>query len=172
MYLQSKNLNKPLSHSSPPECQSLNNFFPAISYCFSKCCYSWHHFRYCLCCCCCCSVDKSCPTLCDPMNHSIPGLLSLTVFRSLLKFMSIESVIPSNHLILYLSLLLLPSIFPTIRVFSIEMVHLIKQPKFWSFSTSPSNEYLGWFPLGLTCLISLLSKGLSRVFFSITIQKH
>ena len=106
------------------------------------------------------------------MNHNTPGLLSLTISWSLLKFMSIESVIPSDHLILCLPLLLLPLIFPTIRVFSIELAHLIKWPKFWSFSISPSNEYLGWIPLGLTGSISLLSKGLSRVFFSITIQKH
>ena len=135
----------------------------------------WKRMDTCVCMaeslCCCCSVSKSCPTLCDPMNHSTPGLLFLTISRSLLKFMSIESVIPSDHLILCLPLLLLPSIFPTIRVFSIELAHLIKWPKFWSFSISPFHEYLGWFPLGLTGLI-LLSKGLSRVFSSTTIQKH
>ena len=87
--------------------------------------------------------------------------------------MSIESGMPSNHLILYHPLLLLPSIFPSIRVFSNESTLQIRWPKYWSFnfSISPSNEY-SEFPLGLTDLISLLSKGLSRVFFSTTVQKH
>ena len=71
-------------------------------------------------------------------------------------------------------LLLLPSIFPSIRVFSSEPVLCIGWPKYWSFnfSISPSNEYSGWCLLGLTGLISLLSKGLSRVFSSTRIQKH
>ena len=71
------------------------------------------------------------------------------------------------------SLLLLPSIFPSIRVFSNESVLRIRGPKYWSFSfsISPSNEYSGWFPLRLTGLI-LLSKGLSRVFSSTTIGKQ
>ena len=69
--------------------------------------------------------------------------LSITNSRSLLKLMSIKSVIPSNHLILCHPLLLLPSIFPSIRVFSIESVLRIRWPKYWSFSfsISPSNEY-------------------------------
>ena len=81
-------------------------------------------------------------------------------------FMSIESVMLSNHFILDGHLLLLPSIFPSIRVFSNELALHILWPKYWSFSfnSSPSSEYSGWFPLGLTCLISLLSKGFSRVF--------
>ena len=58
---------------------------------------------------CCCSVTKSCPTLCYPMDCSTAGFLSLTIFRSLLKLMSIESVMPSNHLVLCRPLLLLPS---------------------------------------------------------------
>ena len=85
------------------------------------------------------SVVQSCPTLCDPMDCSIPGSWSL--FR----LMSIESVMPSNHLILCHPLLLLPSIFPSIRVFSSESVLHIKWPKYWSFSfsMSPFNEYSG-----------------------------
>ena len=67
--------------------------------------------------------------------------LSITSSWSLLKLMFIESVIPSNHLILYRHLLLLPSIFPNIRVFSNESVLHIRWPKYWSFSISPSNEY-------------------------------
>ena len=71
--------------------------------------------------------------------------LSITISQSLLKLISIESVMPSNHLILYSPLLLLPSIFPSIRVFSNESVHYIRWSKYWSFSLSisPSNEYSG-----------------------------
>ena len=67
--------------------------------------------------------------------------LSIIISQSSLKLMSIESVIPSKHLILCCSLLLPPSIFPSIRVFSSESAHLIRWPKYWSFSISPSNEY-------------------------------
>ena len=80
--------------------------------------------------------------------------LSFTISQSLLKLMSIESVMPSNHLILCCSLLLLPSIFPSIRVFSNESALYIRWSKYWSFSISPSGEYLGlisfridWFDL-------------------------
>ena len=92
--------------------------------------------------------------------------LSFTVSQNLLKLMSIETVMPSNHLTLCHRLLLLPSNFPSIRVFSNESVLHITWPHYrsFSFSISPSNEYQGWFPLELTGLISLLSKELSRVF--------
>ena len=82
--------------------------------------------------------------LCDPMDCSQTSL-SITNSQSLLRFMSIESVKPSNHLILCCPLLLLPSIFPSIRVFSNEAVFHIRWPKYWSFSfsISPSNEYSG-----------------------------
>ena len=102
------------------------------------------------------SIAQSCLTLCDPMDCSTPGLLSITNFQSLLKLMSIEWVMPSNHLILCRPLLLSPSIFPTIRVFSNESVLHIRWPQCWSFSfsISPSNEYSGlissrmdWFDL-------------------------
>ena len=88
--------------------------------------------------------------------------------------MPIKSVMPSNHLILCRSLLLLPSLFPSIRVFSNESALHIRWPKYWrfSFSISPSNEYSGLIPLGSTDLISLKSKGLSRVFSNTTVQKH
>ena len=91
--------------------------------------------------------------------------LSITNFWSLLKLMSNESVMPSNHLVLC-HLLLLPSIFPSIRVFSKESVLHI------SFSISPSNEYSGLISLGWTGWISLQSKGRSRVFSNTTVQKH
>ena len=89
----------------------------------------------------CCSVAKSCPTICDSMDCSMPASLSFTMSWSLLKFMSIESVMSSNHLILCHALFLLPSIFPSIRVFSNESVLHIRWPKYWSFSISPTNEY-------------------------------
>ena len=113
------------------------------------------------------SRAKSCLTLCDPMEAACQASLSFPVSRSLLKLMSFESVMPSNHLILCCTLLL-PSIFPSIRVFSNESALCIRWPKYWSFSISPSNEYFGW----LTGLISLQYKGLSRVFSSTTVWRH
>ena len=91
------------------------------------------------------SVTQSCPTLCDPMDCSLLGSLSITNSQSLLKLMSIESVMLSNHLILCCPLLLLPSIFPSIKVFSNESDLHIRWPKYWgfSFSISPSSEYSG-----------------------------
>ena len=91
------------------------------------------------------SVAQLCPTLCDPMDCSTPGLPVHHNPRSLLKFMSIQSVMPSNHLVLCRPLLLPPSVFPSIGVFSNESVLHIRWPKYWSFSFSigPSNEYLG-----------------------------
>ena len=91
--------------------------------------------------------------------------LSLSLSQSLPKFMSIESVMPSNHLILCHSFLLLPSVFPSIRVFSNKLALHIRWPKYWSFnfSVSPSKNIQGWFPLGLTSLISLQSEGLSSL---------
>ena len=88
--------------------------------------------------------------------------------------MFIESVMPSNHLILCHPLLLQPSIFSSIRVFSNESALRIRWPKYWSFTfnISPSNEYSGLIPLGWTGWIFLLSKGLSSVFSNTTIQKH
>ena len=88
--------------------------------------------------------------------------------------MSIKSVMPSNHLILCCPLLLLPSIFPSIRGFSSESVLGIRWSKYWnfSFSISHSNVIQDWFPLRLTGWISLQSKGLSRVFSNTTVQKH
>ena len=102
------------------------------------------------------------------------GSLSITNSQSLLKLMSIESVMPSNHLILCHPLLLPPSIFPSIRVFSSESVFRMRWPKYWSFnfSISPSSECLGLISLALTGWISLQSKGLSRVFSNTIIQKH
>ena len=109
-----------------------------------------------------------------PCTAARQASLSITNSQSLPKLMSTESVMPSNHLILCRSPFLLPSVFPSIRVFSNESTVCIRWPKYWNFSFStvlPMNNQ-GWFPLGLTGLISLLSKGLSRVFSSTTVRKH
>ena len=107
-----------------------------------------------------------------PWTVACQAPLSFTVFWSLLKFMSIESVTPSYHLILCCPLLLLPSIFPSIRVFSNESSLWSRQSTEASVSVLPMNVQ-GWFPLALTCLISLLSKGLAKgVFSGTTIWKH
>ena len=108
-----------------------------------------------------------------PWTAAHQASLSITSSCSLTKLMSIESVMPSNHLILCCPLLLLPSMFPSIRIFSNESVLCIRWPKYWSFSFSitPVNTQ-GWFPLGLSGLVSLLSKGLLRVFSSTTVWKY
>ena len=107
-----------------------------------------------------------------PYTAARQASLSIANSQSLLKLISIELVMPSNHLILCHPLLLLPSVFPSIRVFSNESALCIRWPKYWSFSfsISPSMNIQGWFILGLTSLI-LLSKGLSKVLKS-TSQKH
>jgi len=91
------------------------------------------------------SVDQSCPTLCNPVDCSMPGFPVRHQSQRLLKLMSFESVMPSNHLILCHPLLLLPSIFPSTRVFSNESVLRIRWPKYWSpiFNIRPSNEHSG-----------------------------
>ena len=112
-----------------------------------------------------------------PWTAAFQASLSFTISQSLPKLMPIESVKPSNHLVLC-SPLFLPSIFPSIKIFSDELALHIRWPKYWSFSFSfsfsPSNEYSGldWFPLGLSGLISLQSKGLSGVFSSTAVQKY
>ena len=106
-----------------------------------------------------------------PWTAARQASLSIANSQSLLKLMFIESVIPSNHLILCCPLLLPPSVFPTIRVFSNETTLHIIWPKYRSFniSISPSNEYSGL--ISWTGLISLQSKGLSRVFSNTTVSK-
>ena len=109
-----------------------------------------------------------------PWTAALQASLSITNSRSLLKLMSIESVMPSNHLILCSSLFLLPSILPSIRVFSSESVLHIRCPEYWSFSfsISPSNEYSGLISFRIDWFDLLVSKGLSRVFSNTTVQKH
>ena len=101
-----------------------------------------------------------------PCTAACQAPLSFTISLSLLKFMSIESVMLHNHLILCRPLHLLLSIFPSIMVFSSESALCSRWPNYWSFSFSNSlpMNIQGWFPLGLTVLISLQSKELSRLF--------
>ena len=117
-----------------------------------------------------CSVVSDSAT---PWTAAHQASLSFTIYRSLLKLMSIELVMSSNHFVLCCPLLLLPSIFPSIRVYSNESALHIRWPKYWSFSFNISSSSIqDCFPLGLTGWISLHSKGLSRVFSDTTPQKH
>ena len=113
---------------------------------------------------CCCSVAQSCSTLCDPMDCSMLGVPVHHQSWSPPKPMSIVSVMPSNHVILCRPLLLLPSIFPSIRVFSNESALRIRWPKYWSysFSISPSNEHPG--------LISFRTDGLDLLAVQETLK--
>ena len=110
-------------------------------------------------------LNHSCVILCDPLNGSTPGFPVLNYLQRLLKLIRVESVMPSGHLILCSPLLLLPSIFPSIRVFSSESALCIRWPKYWSFSISPSNEYSGlisfridWFDLQMRSLFTVIGK--------------
>ena len=119
-------------------------------------------------------IPQSCPTLCNPMDCSTPGFPVLHHLPELAQthvHWVGDAIQPSCPL---LSPLLLPPILPSIRVFSSELALHIRWPKYWSFnfSISPSNEYSGRFPLVSTSLISLLSKGLSRVSFKPQFKKH
>ena len=124
-----------------------------------------------------CSVGRSCPTLCDPMDCSTSGFPVLHHLPELAQthIHQVGDAIQPSH---PLSSPSPPAFnFPSIRVFSSELALCIRWPKYWSFnfSISPSNEYQGWYPLGLTGLISLQSKGLSRVYspqLNTTVQKH
>ena len=107
------------------------------------------------------SVTQSCPTLCDPMDCSTPGLPVHHQLPEFTQLTSIESVMPSNHLFFCRPLLLLPSIFPSIRVFSNESVRHIRWPKYWSFSfnISPSNEHSGLISFRMDWLDLLVVQG-------------
>ena len=107
-----------------------------------------------------------------PWTAACQASLSITNSQSLLKLMFIRWVMPSNHLILCHPLLFLPSILPSIRVFSSESVLHIRWPKYWSFSFSISPSKENSELISFTGLNSLQSKGLSRVFSNTTDQKH
>ena len=118
---------------------------------------------------------KSYPTLCNPMDCSTPGFPDLHYSWSLLKLVSIESVMPPNHLIFCCPLLFLPSIFPSIRVFSNDLAFCIRWPKYWSFgiSISPSNEYSGLISFRINSFNLLTVQGtLKSPFSNTTVQKH
>ena len=113
---------------------------------------------------CCCSVTQSGSALCDPMDTACQASLSFTISWSLLKLVSIESVMTSNHLIFCHPLLLTPSIFLSIRVFSNESVLHIRWPKYWSFSfsISPSNEHSGLISFRIVWLDLLAVQGILK----------
>ena len=106
-----------------------------------------------------------------PWTATCQASLSITNSQSLLKLMSIESVMPSNHLILCHLLLLLPSIFARIRVFSKESVLRIRWPKYWSFSISPSNEYSGLISLRMDWFDVLAVQGTLKSLFQYNSSK-
>ena len=123
------------------------------------------------------SVQFSCSVMSNSLQphglqHSRPPIHHQ--LRSLLKPMSIESVMPSNHLILCHPLLLLPSIFPNMRVFSNKSALCIRWPKYWSFSfnISPTNEHPGLISFRMDWLDLLAVQGVSRVFSNTIVQKH
>ena len=123
------------------------------------------------------SVQLSCSVMYDstiPWTAVCHASLSITNSWSLLKLTLIKLVMLSNHILLCRPLLLLPSIFPQIKVISKESVLHIRWPKYWSFcfSIRPSTEYSGLISFRIDWLISLQSKGLSRVFSNTTVQKH
>ena len=119
------------------------------------------------------SVPQSC-LFASPWTGAHQASQSITKSRSLLKLMPIESVMPSNHLILCGPLLLLLSMFPSIRVFSNESVLPIRWPKYWSFTFSirHSNEHPGLISFRMGWLDLLAVQGLHRVFSNTTVQKH
>ena len=120
------------------------------------------------------SVAQSCQTLCDQRTAAHQTSLSFTISQSLFKFMSIELVMPFNHLILCHPILLLHSIFPSIRVFSNELTLCIRWPKYWSFSFSirPYNKYSGLIFFRIDWFDLLAVQGTLKNFSSTTIWKH
>ena len=120
------------------------------------------------------SVAQQCLALCNPMDCSMPGFLSITNSWSSLKLMSFESMMPSNRLILCCPFLPLPSIFHSIRVFSAESVLHIKWPKYWSFSfsISPSNEFSGLISVRIDWFHLHVVQGTLKSLSSTTVQKH
>ena len=124
--------------------------------------------------CCCCSVSQLHQMLCDPRDCSMPGLSVSHHLPKFSKFISIVLMIPSSHLILWCPLLLLPSVFPGIRDF-FPMRQLFtsdEQNTGVSASALVLPSVQGWFPLRVIGLMSLLSKGLSRVFSSTIVWRH
>ena len=118
------------------------------------------------------SVAQSCLTLCNPLDCSTSGLLVHHQIPELLKLISTESVMASNHFILCHPLLLLPSIFPSISIFSNELVLHIRWPKYWSFSIISSNEYSGLISFRMDWLELLAVQRTLKSLLQLYIQKH
>ena len=120
------------------------------------------------------SVVQWCPTLCNPMDYSTPGLPVHHQLLESTQLMPFESMMPSNHLILCCPLLLLPSIFPSINIFSNESILCIRWPKYWrfSFSISPSNEYSGLISFRIDWLNLLAVQGTLKSFLQYHSSKH
>ena len=125
---------------------------------------------------CCCFVQSLSYVLLftTPWIAACQASLSFTISWSLLKLMSVESVMPSNYLILCHPLLFLPSIFPRIKVFSSDSAFCIRWPKYWSFSfsISPSNEYSGFFSFRMDWFYLLAVQGTLKSLLHTTVQKH
>ena len=122
----------------------------------------------------CCSAAQFCLTTCDPWTIAFQASVSFTISQSLFKLISIELMIPSNHLILCHPLLLLPSVFPNIRVVYKESALHIRWPEYWAsvLASFLPKKSQGWSPSEWTGWISLQSKGLSKAFSNNTVQKH
>ena len=123
-------------------------------------------------CCCCCSVAKLCLTLCNHMDYSLAGFLSYTFSQSLLKFMSIESVMLSNHLVLCHPLSFCLQSFPASGSFPMSQLFTSGGQSIGASASVLPMNIQGWFLLEWTGWISLRSKGFSRIFSSTTVQKH
>ena len=125
-------------------------------------------------CCCCYSITKSCPAHCDPTDCSTPAFPASHDLLEFPTLMSLVSMMPSNHFILFCPLLLLPSIFASSRSFPMRWLFTSGGQSIGASATAsvfPMNIQ-GWYPLALTGLISLQSKGLTRVYSSATIRRH
>ena len=122
---------------------------------------------------CCCSVTQSCQLLVTPWTTTHQASLSFSISWRLLQLMSIESMMPSNHFILYRSFCSCPQSFPASGSFPMSWLFASGSQSIWSFSFASASvlpmNIQGWFPLGWTCWISLQSKGLSSVSFNTTV---
>ena len=136
-----------------------SRYYPVVCFLYPWVCSCFAYIFICIIFCCYCSVAQLCLTLCDP--QACQASLSFTIALSLLKLMSIESGMPFKHSILCHAFLLLPSVFPNIRVFSNESVLCISWPEYWrlSFSISPSNEYSGLISFRIDWFVLLAVQG-------------
>ena len=145
----------------PPELWTYLSVLVCVCVSSTELLHTYFHKYYCF------SVAKSCPTLCNPMDCRLQASLSFSNSWSLLKRTSFELVMSFSHLILSCLLLLLPSIFPSIRVFSSESALPIRWPKYWSFSfsISPPNEYSGLISSRIDWFVLLAVKGILKSLF-------